>query len=255
MEAMEIKNLKVNYLTLKILGIGTLGICFLLPNGKVLKLFFNKRRVRNLKYYHHDLYDHFAEINSIGNETYMVPEILLTKKYEIVGYIASYGTGHQIAHISSIARIDKIIDAYKKLVKDTKKVSKQNFKLGDVHDRNILYDEINNRFFCIDLDHGKKDNKLKSKYIMELNMRALNDYIIASLFGIDAYKREIEFYDINLQKLYETAIRREYEAMFDVLAYLQYIFCDESVTCGKLKKDKRKILTTSPVINYYDDYF
>lgn len=253
METMDIKNLKVNWLTLKVLGIGTLGICFLLPGGKVLKLFFNKWRVRKLESDHNNLYSHFEEINSIGNETYMVPEILLTKNNSVIGYIANYGKGHQIAHLSANTTISQVIKAYKPLINDTQLISEQKFKLSDIHDGNILYDEINNRFYCIDLDHGQKDS-LSGDSIMKLNMRALNDCIILSLFGIDSYKREAEFYDTRLQKIYDEATLRDYEAIYDFLYYLQKDMNDPDVTCGTLKRKKRKILTTYKIIDYYEDY-
>lgn len=253
MEELDVKNLKINWFKLKILGIGNLGICFLTPEGKVLKLFFNKGRIKELERYHQDLFAHFAEINSIGNETYMVPETLLIKNNKIVGYIANYGKGHQIAHLSPDTSISKIIKAYKPLIRDTKLISEQFFKLGDIHNGNILYDEINNHFYCIDLDQGKKDS-LSSSSIMKLNMRALNDCIILALFGIDSYKRTVEFYDYRLQKIYEEATRREYEAIYDFLLYLQKEIGNPDVTCRTLKREKRKILASYIALDYYGRY-
>lgn len=250
---MDIKNLKVNYLNLKILGIGSLGICFLMPNGKVLKIFLTPWKIRELYHRFPELEKHFEEINSIGNETYMVPEILLTKDNNIKGYIAGYGTGKRIANMSLSTPISKLVLAYRPLIANTKKISDEHFELRDIHDYNILYDEVNNRISCIDLDHGLK-TALDQDSILRLNMRAINRCIISSLFGVDSTKKDIEFYDYDLNKIYLNATRREYEAIFEFFAYLQDMMRNQDVTRKILRHEKRKILTSDQIEDYYNRY-
>lgn len=246
METTDIKNLKINIWTLKILGIGTLGICFLLEEGKVLKIFLNRHRVSTLKCHYPNLIEHFSDINSIGNETYMVPEKLLMRGNEVIGYIASYGYGRKIAHFPHQAKVNDIIEAFDPLIIDTKQISEQKFRLSDVHGRNILYDQILNRFFCIDLDKGSKEN-LSSEFIMRLNMRAINRCIICSLFGVDILKKHIEFYDSNLQRMYQETTLREYKAIYDFFAYLLKFIGDNDPSVGTLHHEKRKILRMYPI--------
>lgn len=252
MEKMDIKNLKVNYLTLKILGMGRLGICFLLPNNKVLKIFITPWRIRELYRFFPDLELHFEEINSIGNESFMAPEILLMNKGKVMGYIASYGCGKRLANMVLSTPISKIIEAYKPLIQDTKRISDEHFELHDIHDHNILYDDLVNRFSCIDLDHGRKSD-LSPDATLKLNMRAINRCIISSLFGVDSEKKDIEFYDYDLNKIYLNAIRRDYEAIFEFLTYLQDMM-KEDVTRRTLRQEKRKILSTSTIVDYYGRY-
>lgn len=256
MEEMEIKNLKINFLTLKILGIGTLGICFLLPEGKVLKIFFNRHRVAELKDRHGELIPHFNFINSVGNETFMVPEKLLMRKGEVVGYIASYGYGRQIAHFRRDLRVNTLIEAYEPLINDTKKISEKKFRLHDVHDGNVLYDEILNRFCCIDLDKGYKDeDSLRTKDLIQLNMRAINKCIICSLFGVDILYKNVEFYSYDLRRLHETATLRDYEAIYDFFECLFKTIDNQDPTIGILHREKRKILSVYPVEDYYNRLF
>lgn len=252
MEKMNIKNLKVNYLTLKILGMGRLGICFLLPDDKALKIFITPWRIKELYRLFPNLELHFEEINSIGNESFMAPETLLMNKGKVMGYIASYGYGKRLANMSMCTPISKIIEAYGTLIEDTKKISDEHFELHDIHDYNILYDDASNRFSCIDLDHGRKTS-LSTDATLRLNMRAINRCVISSLFGVDSEKKDIEFYDYDLNKIYLNAIRREYEAIFEFFAYLQKMM-NEDVTRGTLRQEKRKILSTSTIVDYYGRY-
>lgn len=251
MEKMEIKNLKVNYLSLKILGVGKLGICFLMPNNKVLKLFITPWRIRELYHFFPDLEKHFEEINAIGNEAFMVPEVLLIGDGKVKGYIAGYSRGKRLANMPLNTPISKIIDAYKVFINNTKRVSDGQFELRDIHDYNILYDEVNNRFSCIDLDHGIKSS-LDSSATMRVNMRAINACVICSLFGVDSVKKELEFNDYDLDKIYLKAIRRDYEAIFDFFAYIQTMMNDENVTRGTLRHEKRKILEVRTIVDYYN---
>ena len=255
MEAMDIKNLKVNFWKLKILGIGTLGICFLLPEGKVLKIFFNKNRVDELKERHGDLITHFNYINSVGNETFMVPEKLLMRNGEVVGYIASYGLGRQIAHFRHQTKVNNLIEAYEPLTKDTKKISEKKFRLHDVHDGNILYNELLNSFCCIDLDKGYQEEKSRIEDLIQLNMRAINKCLICSLFGIDILYRNVEFYSYDLRRLHETATLRDYEAIYDFFECLYKEIDNQDPTIGTLHREKRKILSVYAVEDYYNRYF
>ncbi len=256
MEATDIKNLKVNFGKLKILGIGTLGICFLLPEGKVLKLFFNKHGIANLKTNHPDLITHFNDINSIGNETYMVPEKLLMRNGEVIGYIASYGLGRQLIHFRQGTKVNDLIEAYKPLINDTKEISSKKFTLHDVHARNILYDENLKRFCCIDLDKGNKDDEcLSDEKVTQLNMRAINKCIICSLFGYNILYKNVEFYNYDLKKLHDQATLRDYMAIYDFFECLFKEIDNQDPTIGTLHHEKRRILSVYTVEDYYNRYF
>lgn len=255
MEAIEIKNLKINFWKLRILGIGTLGICFLLPERKVLKLFFNKHRVYELKNRHGDLITHFNYINSVGNETFMVPEKLLMRNGEIVGYIASYGLGRQIAHFRKETKINNLIEAYEPLIDDTKKISEKKFRLHDVHDGKVLYNEILNSFCCIDLDKGYKEDSTRTKDLVQLNMRAINKCLICSLFGVDILYKNVEFYNYDLRHLHEEATLRDYMAIYDFFECLFKEIENEDPTIGTLHHEKRKILSVYAIEDYYNRVF
>ncbi len=256
MEKLDVKNLKINFWKFKFLGIGTLGICFLTPDEKVLKIFLNKYRIARLKEFHPDLVEHFSDINSLGNDTYMVPEKLLMRGNEVMGYLAAFGKGHRISNFSGNLRVREIISAYDVLMEDTQKISEQKFRLSDVHNGNILYDEELNHFSCIDLDKGSIEGEsLTSDAIMRMNMRAINDCIICSLFGVNILYKTINFYDYDLQKLYEEVTLRDYSAIDDFFAYLFEVTRENDPTISMLHREKRKILSVNPIEDYYNRLF
>lgn len=206
-------NLMTYLLGSKPIGIGTTAICFLMPNGKVLKLYHNKQFKKEFS--QDNFINHFETLNKITNDTYIGPEELLIKE-NCLGYIYPYIVAQTLHKSISNLNSNYILEKYPKLVEDTKKISDENFLLNDLHDRNIL---ISSTINVIDLDRGKINNRLSKEHICKYNLAKINKTFIYSIFNIKDNEL-IDFIDNNIQKLYSLSIGKEPTIFPELLEYM-----------------------------------
>lgn len=207
-------NLITYLLGSKPIGIGTTAICFLMPNGNVLKLYHNKYFQKEFS--QENYIAHFETLNKITNDTYIGPEELLIKE-NCLGYIYPYVLAKTLHKSVPILNSKYIIDKYPKLIEDTKNISDRNFLLNDLHDRNILIGSIIN---IIDLDRGEINNKLSKEHICNYNLAKINKIFIYSLFNVKDDEL-IDFSDNNIQELYSLSIGREPTVFPELLKYIE----------------------------------
>jgi hypothetical protein len=216
------------------IGKGTTAISFLMPNGKVLKIYY-KNELKTSIISKREIFD------KINNDSYIVPEELLIKDNKCIAQIYRYVKANTLHNIKSNFKVSDILKAYKKLIIDTKHISDNLFTLIDLHDKNILFD---NSFYVIDLDRGFISDSLNKNQVFNLNMRKINEVILNSLFKVkDDYI--IEFKDSDTQNLYANSMRRYDE--FELL--LEKFLTDTSDS--SIKKLSKSIKHTKEINTYY----
>ena len=199
------------------IGMGTTGICYLMKDKRVLKIFLNTSGTNYLFNKYENIINHFENINSLKNETYVVPEELLIKDNKCVAYIYDYIKSRTLKNIKLSTKIDSLIYGYDKLYEDTIEISNKRFCLYDLHDRNILF---NNSYKIIDLDKGTFEHIMSEENILKINMNDINKTILYSLFNVKDYQL-INFNDINLNESYKENVLKNYKGMKNFLKDLK----------------------------------
>jgi len=230
----------------KIIGIGTTAICFLLPDNQVLKLYYNSYNKRHL-FYHHNMLEHLKLLNSVTNDTYIGPEELLINNGKVTAYLYPYINDKTLHASKNFITLNEIITKYPKVESDTDKISKNNFLINDLHDRNIL---IGNKLSIIDLDRGYIDEDLTVEKIYQRNMNEINQTIIQSLFNIEDYEI-IEFKDSKLNNLYKESTHSAPNAFIELLEQINEQCYPQKSTSKVLRK---KILYSKKQNSYWKYY-
>lgn len=153
----------------KFLGKGTMSRCYLLEDGKVLKLF---KRTRNL--YEMDNFKYFLEYS---NDSFVFPFEFIYDSRKFYGYIMKKAPGKALKQIFSKSTLTNLSNHSYKLERDIDFVSSGGIFLYDLHDENVLYD--GNKYSVIDPDENAiSDNPLRAK---EFNNKA-HRMLIGNLF-------------------------------------------------------------------------
>lgn len=226
----------------KIIGMGSTSICFLIKGNKVLKLYMdtaNKKKLFNSK---KDIISHFDRLSEVNNDTYIAPDELLIKDNKCIAYIYRYKNAHSFKTLKRSTTLDRITQAYDKLVEDTYKISEKKLVLNDIHDKNILFSYM---FYVIDLDYGYFVDSKNTDDLANFNLIKMNDVIIHSLFK-QRYNKVIEFYNNDLNDLYKDSTKSDYKKFKIFLQELQKY--DDSIN-RKSDLYKRKLIHTHD--NYY----
>lgn len=222
------------------IGVGTTAICFLMPNKNVLKLYIELEGKINLfKYF--DMNRHIEELNMICNDTYIGPQEVLIKNNQVVGYIYPYVYARVLKRLSDKVEEEDILKGYKKLYTDTYLISKQNFKLFDLHLKNMLY---NGNYYVIDLDKGKIENQ---DNIFHYNIKEINKKIINSIFDLGMFDY-VEFFDDDLEELFN-----QFDNYFAFKELIEKMFYG-GLTKREVKQNcKINVIRKNP--HYYHRYF
>lgn len=233
MEITEIQNLYSYLKYSRIIGMGTSAICFLMPNGKVLKVYYE----RAFKRYIAANMDMFSDI---GNDSFIAPSELLFKNGLCLAQIYKYIPGKTFNNINSNYTIKDILIGYKKLIEDTRKISEKSFVLCDIHDRNILF---NGEFKIIDLDRGYIDRSYSCDAILISNMKKINEVILHSLFNVSLNKI-IEFENFDIQNIYN-------KTFVDIEKFPLLLEMIDEHSNTNIKKLSKKIKFKTTINSYY----
>lgn len=202
----------------RFIGCGTTGFCFLLPDNKVIKLYYESVRKRELFDMHGiNLIRFFEYLNTFNNDTFYGPIELLMNGDRVIGYIKNLSYGKTINHMSGRITIDDFENMIDTLIKDVKLVSKRNLRIGDMHQRNIMY---NSAFSIIDLDDSYFCDRFSYDRLVKYNMGDLLYVITKSVFKVrDSH--DVYFRNSKLDESYKKAVYRDYEEYFNFLEYLR----------------------------------
>ncbi len=218
MRTRQVDNIYKFLIGSKYLGHGTTGFCFLLPSGQVAKIYYNSERTKNFFSKHRSSIINFFEyINSFNSETFYGPNEILLKDGKVIGYIMNLAYGKRIRHMSSNITIDDIEDMITILIRDVKLVSKDNLRICDRHQKNIVYSCI---FKMVDLDDCYRNFINNYDQLVKYNMGDLLFVITKSLFNVKD-KCDVYFRDLDLDALFEKSVYRDYEEYFTFLEHLR----------------------------------
>lgn len=200
------------------IGAGTTGFCFLLPNEKVVKIYYDSYRTRLLfSRYGSKLMDFFKYIGSFSDENFYGPTEVLLKKDKIIGYIMDLSYGKTIRHMSGDIAIDDIERMVDILIKNVKEVSRRNLRIADTHQKNIMYSYI---FRIIDLDDCYYCRNYSYEKLVQYNMESLLFVITKALFKVRD-SNDVYFKNSKLDDLYKKSVYQNYEEYFEFLEYLR----------------------------------
>lgn len=181
MKKIEVNSIIKQIIPLKIIGIGTTAICFKIRQNDVLKLYLNTPLKNNL-FKCYNMVEHLSKINEIGNNTFIVPDRLITKNNKLIAYTYPYVSGKSLKHIDGNTKMRDYIKNYHILYFDTKKISDKKFRLHDMHAKNIVFDK---EYKIIDLDKGYFDEKNDIDTIFLKNMKDINRAILNSIYDLN----------------------------------------------------------------------
>ena len=201
----------------KIIGMGSTSICFLIKGNNVLKLFMDTNNKKKLFDSKEDIIAHFDRLSEVNNDTYLAPDELLIKDNQCIAYIYRYKNAHSFKNLKGSTKLDRIVQAYGKLVEDTHKISEKKLVLNDMHDKNMLFSYM---FYIIDLDYGYFVDSKNPDDLTNFNLIKMNDVIIHSLFKQN-YNKVIEFYNNDLNELYKASTKSDYKKFKIFLQELQ----------------------------------
>lgn len=232
MKITEVKKLS-SYLKFAIpIGIGTTAVCFLMTDGKVIKVYLDTDNKKNL-FRAYDMLSHLEYISTMNNDTYIGAEEILVCNGKVVGYIYPYIKGVTLKRLSDKTKLDKIYNPYEKLLKDTKEISDKGFLLSDVSQRNII---LNDFYRIIDLDRGYKDNNCD---VFQRNMAKIQRIILNAIFDLK-FDDNLCFFDDGLEELRYTANNKN-PYNFELL--LEKLFDKDSTKKEVKKKTRIKVIT------------
>jgi len=224
MKITEVKDLSKYLIGALPVGRGTTAICFYMPNGKLLKLYY-KEAIKIA------VMEKIELLDEIGNDSFISPEEILIKDGKCVAQIYEYICAPTLSSIRSRYNVSDILNAYDKLISDTKIISDKGLLLVDLHDKNILFDGL---FYIIDIDKVESEKSVSKDKVFLTNVKSINQVILHSLFKLKYYEI-IDFPEPEMQHLYYKS-RCDYDK-FKLL--LERIINDTSNS--KIKRISKKI--------------
>lgn len=221
---------------------GNTSRCFLLKDGKVLKIYKERKEKRNL-FKKYNMLEHILLLSTLKNDSYIAPTSVYTYQNEVVAYTIEYHHANTLAKLNPNTKIEEVLKNLDKLIEDTYKIGDKKFRLYDLHDKNILFSLY---FYIIDLDFGE----IKDKSVEDINKYNIRDIIMLLmrvLFGIREYKL-LNIYDLHLSKLYNQAIYDDYKNIYPFFESLKEAMKKDTLQVRDLKRSR---LYTKEYNSYY----
>lgn len=230
MEIIEGKKLKYYLLGAKYIGKGRCAFCFLMKNGKVLKVYYNSQCTRDLFCLHeYKMLDLFTFLNGFNNQTFYGPEDIFMNE-QVAAYTMEYADGRLAKDLDTNLTISELNNLFTVLEEDVIEASERNLELKDIHQKNII---IGENIKIVDLDFCMMNRKPKTDRFVQFNYRKLIPVLTKALFKVSD-NRDVLFYDRKLQNLFIQAIYQDYLAYYEFLEALM----EHGETVHDLRKAK-----------------
>ena len=229
MEIIEIKSILPHLIGAIPIGFGTTAVCYLKPNNEVLKIFYNSANTRKL-FSSYDMLEHLKFLSTLTCSSYDGPTKILLKNGKVIGYIYPYIYMQTLSKLPNYTSLANITNGYGKLLSDVKKMSNTNFRLFDVHHKNILFGK---NYKLIDIDKGYQDLNSNIEDIFIYNMRQINKTIIEEIFKLKI-DEHLLFEDETIRKYYLNTLYEDPYQIYDLLGKLFY-------NCDSIKDVQNKV--------------
>lgn len=237
MEVINVSNIPALVLNRPIIGYGSSAICFLLPDMDVLKLYLPTPHTYNLFEYF-DMQEHLEYLRTLENESYIGPNKIYMYKGRIIGYSMRYVMNPTLKRVSQDTLVSNLLIFTDVLFEDTMKISEHRYRIGDMHYKNILYDDI---YHVIDLDNGEKDDVHSVSSIAARNCQDIAGTIIKGIFNVDVCHNMI-FKNSRLMEQYENLLYRDYQLLNDFINELKEEIKNDDATIRDMRKVRSKLL-------------
>lgn len=214
-ELQKKRNLYTLLLGATYIGAGKTSCCFLLKNGSVLKIYKNSSKKREL-FQNRSMLEHIVLLSELKNESYITPKVVFTYLNEVIAYKTEYRPAKTLAKVNLLTKIQDFLLCLDKLIEDTYLIGEKNFRLKDLHDKNILF---NGHYYIIDLDFGKKEEGAKEN-INRYNIQDIIKLLFYFLFDVKAYEI-LKFDDPLLLTLYHDTLYKNYTYIYSFFEALQ----------------------------------
>lgn len=189
---------------------------------------------------------HLEFLEEMTNNTFIGPEKIIMCHNQVVGYTYPYVKASTLAKISPSTKVKNLFPAIEKLIQDADDVSKKSLDIGDLHDKNILFQ---NMFSIIDLDDGKKSIYDENKTII-FNRNLVLKVLINSLFKIES-RQDMQIHSLEIQKLYTQIFVESYQKIYDFFESFVQTLEKPDLTIKDLRRTR---LITKTYNSYYQPF-
>lgn len=192
----------------KYVGHGKTSCCFLLKDGTILKIYKETRAKKEL-FDRFSMLEHIKLLGTLKNDSYITPEVIFVCNGEVVAYKTEYRNAKTLAKINPNTRISDFLANLEKLIEDTYLIGEKNFRLVDLHNRNILF---NTFFYIIDLDFGYTQESSIDKVNM-INIRNIIELLLNTLFMVNDDEL-LEINEPSIFNIYNKTINEDYKHIY-----------------------------------------
>ncbi len=210
-------------------GYGKTSFCVRISNGLLLKIYRNTKYREDL-FNRFDMKEHILELSTLKNDSYVTPNGMLKMKEEVLGYFTEYKHAYTIEKIKLKTTLEFLLANLEKLIEDTYKISEKHFLLGDVHNRNILF---NGYYYVIDLDFGFFEDP--NKNLVQWNITTLIKTILETIFKVQD-NQLIIIDNPKLFNLYNDTIYRNYKKIYEFFEVYKENLNAKQLTIRKLRR-------------------
>ena len=236
MDIIEIKNIKPYTSVFKYLSRGTTAKCYKLDDRRVIKVYSNTARKKQL-FEKNDMFELLEYIGEIANDSYIGTQDIYLCHNDIVAYSMPYAKGKNLMDMDRSTPIPVLIEQLKKLRYDTYKITECEYRIEDMHDRNILYSKEEG-FKVIDLDGGKRYQTFGNRLFEMHNLKVLKETIIKGLLKVP-YHCDIVFDDDELEHLYHSMDDNIEKLIREMTRYVK----NPDPTIADLKRNRIKMIS------------
>lgn len=233
----QIKDNKIRY---EIKGGGTSARSFRTWDNQVLKVFMNNDIYKMVLDDHNgDFLSYLIELSKIDNPALVgTNDVYTTKNGIVTAYKYPYQDGHTLYHMSKQVNLDEFMDAIAEFYGYIVKV--ENFRIGDGHARNILYNRLRKMkkivLKFIDLDRCTFTDKDERAF----NIKKLDMTIFKSMFYIPS-ELDTCINDERVRPLYKSFEHHELNIIGFLEEYRKFII-DNYGKCEAIKHLNRGII-------------
>ena len=164
------------------IGAGKTAVVYMSSDGNCIKIY--KHNYDGKELLSTENFDERLEkISMLSSNRVIGPKQLLYIKGKLAGYIYEYIKAHDFENVSRFTKVEELFKDLLRIKEEIVNMSNNNFKIGDLHSRNILFN--NGQYYFIDLDKGRFDYNDTVENLISYNLKRFSDEIFNKIYGLD----------------------------------------------------------------------